>query len=129
MITPGEGFLCSPVWPCVEEFTWEFPAGTVDVGETPEDAARRELREETAMETEELIYLGNCHPDIGRLEVSSRAFYGRVRPIAGSSPDRVFRSAASTPASLVSFILPFTQASLLAIYRSIETPDSVSLCD
>lgn len=73
--------------PCVEEFTWEFPAGTVDGVETPEDAARRELREETAMEAQELIYLGNCHPDTGRLAVSSHAFYGTVRPIPGASPE------------------------------------------
>src|SRR5437764_659967 len=33
--------------PCVEEYTWEFPAGTLDDAETPEEAIRRELLEET----------------------------------------------------------------------------------
>jgi len=68
--------------PCVEEFTWEFPAGTVDHGETPEQAAKRELLEEIGLETEEMTYLGNFHPDTGRLQVNSHAFYGIVASIA-----------------------------------------------
>ena len=64
--------------PCVEEFTWELPAGTVDDGETPEHAARRELFEEIGLEAEEMTYLGNFHPDTGRLQVDSHAFYGIV---------------------------------------------------
>ncbi len=33
--------------PAVERFTWELPAGLLDEGETPADAFRRELMEET----------------------------------------------------------------------------------
>lgn len=71
--------------PCVEEFTWEFPAGTVDSGETAEQAARRELSEEIGVEADELIHLGSFHPDTGRLQVESHAFYGTIRPVASSS--------------------------------------------
>jgi ADP-ribose pyrophosphatase len=65
--------------PCVEDHTWELPAGTVDTSETPADAARRELREEAGLEVIELEYLGNCYPDTGRLDVESHCFLARVR--------------------------------------------------
>ena len=35
--------------PAVEQFTYEFPAGTIDKGETAEQACRRELLEETGL--------------------------------------------------------------------------------
>jgi ADP-ribose pyrophosphatase len=66
--------------PCVEDFTWEFPAGTLEAGETPEDAARRELREETGLQAESLVNLGCFYPDTGRLQVSSHAFFARAAP-------------------------------------------------
>jgi 8-oxo-dGTP pyrophosphatase MutT (NUDIX family) len=33
----------------VDESTWEFPGGHIDPGETPEEAARREIREEAGL--------------------------------------------------------------------------------
>ena len=70
--------------PCVEQYTWELPAGTLDNGEAPEDAARRELLEETGFEADQMIYLGNFHPDTGRLQVDSHAFYGMIRQPASA---------------------------------------------
>jgi ADP-ribose pyrophosphatase len=70
--------------PCVEQYTWELPAGTLDNGEVPENAARRELLEETGFEAGELIYLGNFHPDTGRLQVDSHAFYAVIRQPASA---------------------------------------------
>ena len=42
--------------------SWEFPMGHADPGETPEEAARRELREETGLESASLEMLYWHHP-------------------------------------------------------------------
>ncbi len=70
--------------PCVEDFTWEFPAGTLEDGETAEDAARRELREETGLQAETLLDLGCFYPDTGRLQVSSHAFFARAAALSAN---------------------------------------------
>jgi 8-oxo-dGTP pyrophosphatase MutT (NUDIX family) len=73
--------------PAVETYTWELPAGTVDAGETPEQAAHREVVEETGLEPAELLRIGDFFPDTGRVQVPCHAFYvttlaQQARPIA-----------------------------------------------
>jgi ADP-ribose pyrophosphatase YjhB (NUDIX family) len=53
--------------PAVEQVTLELPSGHVDEGQTPEQAARNELREETGFIAHELIPLARLSPDTGRL--------------------------------------------------------------
>ncbi|MGW1894203.1 NUDIX hydrolase [Streptomyces sp. NPDC002004] len=53
----SEGSLC-----------WQFPAGKVEPGETREDAAVRETREETGLAVAAVKRLGErVHPETGRL--------------------------------------------------------------
>ncbi len=40
---------------------WEFPKGRIDDGEDPEEAARREVIEETGIEPEEITKLDETH--------------------------------------------------------------------
>jgi|SRR5581483_4723215 len=72
--------------PSVEEYTWELPAGTVEDGETPEQAALRELLEEVGGSVSELLYLGNFYPDTGRVQVQSHAFFATVTREADFTP-------------------------------------------
>ncbi|HAJ26709.1 MAG TPA: hypothetical protein DCG53_05605 [Syntrophus sp. (in: bacteria)] len=90
--------------PCVEAYTWEFPGETVDAGETPEEAAKREVEEETGLCVRELIYLGNFHPDTGRLQVDSHAFFARASKPDLSNPEQGLSVRYVTPEELVLMI-------------------------
>jgi ADP-ribose pyrophosphatase len=61
--------------PAVETFTWEFPAGMIDMGDSPIHAAERELKEETGLEIESIFQIGEYFPDTGRSSFRSFGFY------------------------------------------------------
>ena len=46
----GDWLLCREYRFAVHDYVWEFPTGMIEKGETPEEAARRELQEETGLE-------------------------------------------------------------------------------
>ena len=63
----GELLLVRQFRPAVWAITLELPSGHVEPGQTPEEAARTELLEETGHEAERFELLGNFSPDTGRL--------------------------------------------------------------
>jgi 8-oxo-dGTP pyrophosphatase MutT (NUDIX family) len=74
--------------PAVERYTLELPSGLVDAGETPAEAAGRELLEETGHAASEIEVLGPLFSDAGRL--GNRiwgCFATGVRPVEGRLPE------------------------------------------
>ncbi|PYR29111.1 MAG: NUDIX hydrolase [Acidobacteria bacterium] len=67
--TTGDGsfVLVRQFRPAVEAVTLELPAGHVELGQDPEDAARVELAEETGYTAARLHSVGCLKPDTGRL--------------------------------------------------------------
>jgi 8-oxo-dGTP pyrophosphatase MutT (NUDIX family) len=64
--------------PSVEQFVWEFPAGTVDDGEDSLIASERELYEETGHRSVRTHALGSYRVDLGRLSNRVHCFFSEV---------------------------------------------------
>ena len=74
--------------PAVERYTIELPSGIVDPGESPAEAARRELLEETGYQADEVEVLGPLEPDTGRLGNQIWACFATgVRRVEGHPPE------------------------------------------
>lgn len=71
----------------VRAFCWEIVNGTVEEGESPEAAARRELREEGGVEAAELISLGWYYPSAGITTEVCYLFLARGLTAVGGAPD------------------------------------------
>jgi ADP-ribose pyrophosphatase len=73
--TGGQIPLVRQFRPAVEEELLELPSGSVEAGESPEEAMRRELLEETGCEAGELVPLGRLTTDSGRMETRQWAYF------------------------------------------------------
>ena len=74
--------------PAVEHLTLELPSGLVDPGETPAEAATRDLLEETGYAAGDLELLGSMEPEVGRLGTRIWTCLARnVRKVPGRVPE------------------------------------------
>jgi 8-oxo-dGTP diphosphatase len=96
---------------------WAIPGGFVDVGERVEDAAIREMREETSLEVELVDLLGvYSRPDRDpRGHTVSIIYVGRAQGVPRADDDA--KNAALFPPDAPPAPLAFDHAEILADYR------------
>jgi ADP-ribose pyrophosphatase len=89
-VTPeGRMLLVRQYRAAVANVTLELPAGHLDPGETPEQAARRELLEETGYEADTFRLLGALSPSVARFTNRMWCFLASgARPAVGAQAQR-----------------------------------------
>ena len=96
--------------------TWEFPRGFGEPGESPQDSARREFREETGLIVEASQHLGWFHPDSGLL--ANRVHV--VEIVVGESVEQL-------PVGELATLIWVTPDDLLAMIRDGGVHDAMTL--
>ncbi len=70
-----------------EEVILEIPAGKLEKGENPDDAAKRELEEETGVKCESIVSLGEFYPSVGYTNENLRMYLAKVSAVGSANPD------------------------------------------
>ncbi|MEM0378144.1 MAG: NUDIX hydrolase [Thermosphaera sp.] len=74
--------------PSIDDYIIEAPAGVIDEGETPEQAAYRELEEEIGYQARELMMLGEFYPTPGYSTEKMYFFTASNLRFVGARPER-----------------------------------------
>ena len=85
--TDGRVPLVRQFRPAVDAEVLELPSGSVEPGEQPDAAVRRELLEETGCEAADLVPLGALLVDSGRLEARQWGFFASDVRVVREGPD------------------------------------------
>ena len=72
--------------PALESYTWELPAGLIDLDEDAAQCCRRELREETGFAARAVHALGTYAPCTARLSNLVHSFYVQIDPNVERKP-------------------------------------------
>ncbi len=70
-----------------EKVMLEVPAGKLDKNEDPAIAAARELKEETGIEAENMVFLGNFYPSVGFCDENLRIYLATDLIKGDATPD------------------------------------------
>lgn len=85
---PGHVILIRQYRHAVKQWLWETPAGSVDPGESPEAAAKRECHEEIGQVPDTVVRLGSLYPTPGYCD--EEMIFFRVSGLAeGTEPATV----------------------------------------
>lgn len=86
---PGHVILVRQFRYAVQRRLWELPAGSVDAGETPEAAVRRECHEEIALVPDTVVRLAAFYPTPGYCDEEMIFFRvsGLNEPVEAAAPD------------------------------------------
>ena len=70
-----------------DEIILEVPAGKLDKGENPDIAAARELKEETGLLAENLVFMGSFYPTVGFCDENLRMYLATGLTQGEDNPD------------------------------------------
>jgi len=104
-------------YPHKENFRWEIPTGAMHHGETPADAAQRELREEGGYEASELTEISIHHPSNSATDQTAWIYVARGLTPAPLPPDAT--------EDLEVGIFPFAQ--VVEMVKTSEIRDSLTV--
>ena len=103
--TNGSLVLVRQFRPAVEAVTLEIPAGHVETGQSPEDAARVELAEETGFAAPSVRLIGCLKPDTGRLANRMWVYFAEAADRTGSwEPEPGIDVVVAAPAELAQWL-------------------------